>query len=318
MASRAHSSRHMSLPDPAVPPADDATRTAGSYVTVRVAGLHPDQVPFLLERRDQRLGGAIGVSVIAHVVAVAALLLAVYLAPPAPIQPVPERTPSGLVFLNIEGPGGGGGGGGNKSIEPPRKAELKGPDKVALAVEKPPDLKPTPPKPEVEPPKREEVNVPVLSVKSGAEEVPGTLEGLTAPVVTSQGSGTGGGGGTGSGGGQGSGAGTGLGDGQTAGFGGGAYRPGGGITTPVVVFSPRPNYPPDAVRAKIQGEVWVDAVVLPDGTVGDVRVVRSLDATFGIDEEAKRTARRWTFRPGTRQGQPVAVLVTIAIQFNLR
>lgn len=305
----------MSAPAPS--PSDEAPRPDPSYITVRVAGLHPDDVPFLLARSDRRLGGAIGISVVTHVVFIAALILAIYLAPVPPIKPAPERTPSGLVFLNIEGPGGGGGGGGNKSVEPPRKTEIKGLDKVALVVEKAPDLKPTPPKPEPEPPKQD-VTVPILSVKAGAEEVPGTLEGLSAPTITSQGSGTGGGGGTGSGGGQGSGAGTGLGDGQTAGFGGGAFRPGSGVTTPVVVFSPRPSYPPDAVRAKIQGEVWVDAVVLPDGSVGDVRVVRSLDATFGIDEEAKRTAKRWTFRPGTRQGQPVAVLVTIAIQFNLR
>lgn len=305
------------MPASAPSPSDDVTRPAGSYVTVRVAGLHPDEVPFLLDRTERRLGGAIGISVVVHVVVVFALVMAVYFAPVPPIQTSPDRPPNGLVFLRIEGPGGGGGGGGNKSIEPPRKAELEGLDKVALVVEKPPSLKPTPPKPEPEPPKQD-VNIPVLSVKAGTEEVPGTLEGLTAPIVTSQGSGVGGGGGTGSGGGQGSGAGTGLGDGQTAGFGGGAYRPGSGVTTPVVTFSPRPNYPPDAVRAKIQGEVWVDAVVLPDGTVGEVRVVRSLDATFGIDEEARRTAKRWTFRPGTRQGQPVPVLVTIAIQFNLR
>lgn len=287
-------------------------------MTVRVAGLHPDEIPFLLEQRDRRLGGALGVSVLAHVVFILVLVLAVYLAPVPAIQPSIERVPSGLVFLNIEGPGGGGGGGGNKSVELPRKAELKGPDKVALVVEKPPELKPTPPKPSEPEPPKPEVNVPVLSVKAGAEEVPGTLEGLTAPTVTSQGSGSGGGAGTGTGGGQGAGAGTGLGDGQTAGFGGGAYRLGTGITSPVPVFIPKPSYAPDAVRAKIQGVVLVDAVVLPDGTVGDVRIARSLDPTFGLDQEALRLAKRWTFKPGTRQGQPVAVLVTLEISFSLR
>ena len=72
------------------------------------------------------------------------------------------------------------------------------------------------------------------------------------------------------------------------------------------------------MRAKVQGEVWLEAVVLPDGTVGDVRVVRSLDRNFGLDEEAIRAAKQWRFIPGTRFGEPVAVLVTLAISFTLR
>jgi TonB family protein len=59
-------------------------------------------------------------------------------------------------------------------------------------------------------------------------------------------------------------------------------------------------------------------VVLPDGTVGSVEVVRSLDATFGLDQEAIKAAKQWRFRPGTRLGEPVAVLVTIELTFTLR
>jgi TonB family protein len=46
--------------------------------------------------------------------------------------------------------------------------------------------------------------------------------------------------------------------------------------------------------------------------------VRSLDSSFGLDQEAIKAARQWRFAPGTKQGQPVAVLVTIAIAFTLR
>ena len=80
----------------------------------------------------------------------------------------------------------------------------------------------------------------------------------------------------------------------------------------------RPNYTADAMRAKVQGTVWVEAVVLQDGTVGEAKIVRSLDSTFGLDEEALKAARQWRFAPGTRFGQPVPVLVTIELTFTLR
>jgi TonB family protein len=52
--------------------------------------------------------------------------------------------------------------------------------------------------------------------------------------------------------------------------------------------------------------------------VGPVEVVRSLDSTFGLDQEAIKAAKKWRFKPGTRFGEPVAVLVTIELTFTLR
>jgi hypothetical protein len=45
--------------------------------------------------------------------------------------------------------------------------------------------------------------------------------------------------------------------------------------------------------------------------------VRSLDPTFGLDSEAVNATRQWRFKPGTRLGQPVPVLVTIELSFAL-
>jgi TonB family protein len=72
------------------------------------------------------------------------------------------------------------------------------------------------------------------------------------------------------------------------------------------------------MRAKIQGKVWLEVVVMPDGRPGNIRVVRSLDRTFGLDEEAIKAMRQWRFRPGTRQGEAVAVAVTVEMEFTLR
>lgn len=58
-------------------------------------------------------------------------------------------------------------------------------------------------------------------------------------------------------------------------------------------------------------------VVMPDGTVGNVEVTRSLDRVFGLDEEAVKTVKQWRFTPGTRNGVAVPVLVEIELTFTL-
>jgi protein TonB len=72
------------------------------------------------------------------------------------------------------------------------------------------------------------------------------------------------------------------------------------------------------MRARIQGEVELSAVVRADGTVTDLRVTRSLDKVFGLDEQAIKAASQWRFKPATRLGQPVSVYVTIAVGFTVR
>jgi TonB family protein len=72
------------------------------------------------------------------------------------------------------------------------------------------------------------------------------------------------------------------------------------------------------MRAKVQGTVVMSAVVMPDGSVTDISIVRSLDQSFGLDEEAKKSAALWRFKPGTLKGEPVAVRILIELDFNLR
>lgn len=72
------------------------------------------------------------------------------------------------------------------------------------------------------------------------------------------------------------------------------------------------------MRAKVQGVVLLECVVQTDGSVGDVRILKSLDKVFGLDEEAIKAARQWRFVPRRRFGKPVPVLVTIELGFVLR
>ncbi len=85
-----------------------------------------------------------------------------------------------------------------------------------------------------------------------------------------------------------------------------------------VVREVKPAYTADAMRAKVQGSVWLECIVMPDGSVGDVKVTRSLDPIFGLDQEAIKAAKMWKFRPGMRQGEPVPVIITIELTFTLR
>jgi TonB family protein len=104
-----------------------------------------------------------------------------------------------------------------------------------------------------------------------------------------------------------------------------------GLTLPKVISSVRPAYTSTALRAKIEGTVILSVVVEKDGTVGDIRILRSLDASaarrlqisppagpIGLDEEAIRAARLWRFVPGKKDGKPVPVEVTLELTFTLR
>jgi periplasmic protein TonB len=221
-----------------------------------------------------------------------------------------------IIWLVEPGPGGGGGGGGNKMKAPPRQAELPGKNAVTVPVEKTPKLEQ--PLAKIEPSPLEQMNIPVKELAAAVDSLPGAIEAPPGPPALSQGSGSGGGAGTGSGSGIGPGFGSGLGPGSGGGTGGGVYRAGNGVTNPVVLREVRPAYTSDAMRARVQGAVFVECIVRPDGSVGDARVLRSLDSMFGLDLEAIKAARQWRFRPGTRLGEPVPVVVTIELDFTLR
>jgi TonB family protein len=202
--------------------------------------------------------------------------------------------------------------------DPPRKVELPGKQKISVPAVKIPEVKPFPKEqPKDDPKPEQQLQIPAKTLGAGVTTAPGTLDGTSASTA-SLGPGSGGGAGTGTGTGIGPGNGSGLGPGWGGGTGGGAYRPGSGIENPVVLREVKPQYTADAMRAKIQGVVVVECIILPDGTVGDVQVVKSLDPTFGLDQEAVKAAKQWRFAPGKKQGQPVPVLVTIELAFNLR
>jgi TonB family protein len=96
------------------------------------------------------------------------------------------------------------------------------------------------------------------------------------------------------------------------------YDPGNGVSLPVVIKEVRPVYTPEAMAAKLEGTVAMECVVRPDGTVNDITIARSLDATYGLDDQAVKALAEWRFKPGQKAGEPVAVRVTIEMTFTLK
>ena len=159
----------------------------------------------------------------------------------------------------------------------------------------------------------------IPAVEFGAADLTkiGVLEGV--PASDSLGSGKRGGAGSPhDGDGLGPGDGDGFGPGHDRNIGGKEYGPGSGVVNPRVLHEVKPQYTAQAMRAKIEGEVQLECVVQADGTVGRIRVLRSLDSVFGLDQEAIKAARQWRFVPAMLKGHPVAMRVTIGIAFALR
>ena len=271
-----------------------------------------------LQVNRQRLARSFVFSFGSHVFALAVLLFLISLTPQRVYETIEaNRENYGLVWLPVEGPGGGGGGGGEDSLELPSEMDLEGPDEADLAipVEDPVEFEEPRNEPEETLIAAAQLNIPAVSLTNNMETRPGLLEGLMADSLSS---GSAGGAGDGEGGGIGPGQGDGLGPGEGGGVGGGVFRPGNGVSPPRLLQEVKPRYTAEAMRAKIQGSVWLEVVVLPDGSVGNVSVTKSLDSVFGLDQQAMNAAKQWRFSPGTRFGEPVSVLVGLELYFNLR
>jgi protein TonB len=183
---------------------------------------------------------------------------------------------------------------------------------VAKTQKSDPELPKDPPKVE------QQLQIPAVLTMAGLKELPGIVSALTPVSITdSQGPGSGVQGGEGRGPGSGRGTGPGLGPGRNGGTGDGD-RGGNGVASPRLIKEVKPGYTPQAMRARIQGMVTLQAVVLPDGSVGTAHIVRSLDSTLGLDEEAVKAVKLWRFLPGTLAGRAVPVLVEIELTFTLR
>ena len=90
-----------------------------------------------------------------------------------------------------------------------------------------------------------------------------------------------------------------------------------GVTMPQILQQTTPSYTDDAIDAKVEGIVTLQAVIRKNGRVDSFKVLSGLG--YGLEEKAiQEISSRWRFRPGTLHGRPVDVMATIEVQFNLR
>jgi len=90
---------------------------------------------------------------------------------------------------------------------------------------------------------------------------------------------------------------------------------GNGVTAPRVTYQTEPEFSDQARRDKVQGVVVLTLVVTPDGTPTDIKVTHPLGS--GLDETAVEAVKQWRFKPGTKDGNPVAVRITVETDFHL-
>ncbi|MFQ3580400.1 MAG: TonB family protein [Chloracidobacterium sp.] len=248
--------------------------------------------------------------------------------PPLPPPPPPDdRDSGGGAGFGLKTPGKGGGGGGKTDPDPPMKGRLPEPtlDKDQQIVDpttKPrieePSL-PVAPKiiadPRAVPPP--DLKVPIGDPNSSNTTKPSDGTGKQNAGIGSGGDGRSVGSGTGPGGGPGSGGGVGGGvAGGPAGRGSGDGDGTGVITQrPKLIYSVKPKYTEEGRVNKIQGTVVLSATVGPDGSLSNIRVVKSLG--YGLDEKAIEAARQCRFQPAIADGRPVSATVKFSMEFRL-
>jgi len=86
------------------------------------------------------------------------------------------------------------------------------------------------------------------------------------------------------------------------------------LSAPTATRKVDPAYPQELMRQNVGGTVILYGIIHTDGTVGNVRVLRSVDQR--IDQFASEAIAKWKFQPATKNGAPVDVEATFSIPFR--
>jgi protein TonB len=95
----------------------------------------------------------------------------------------------------------------------------------------------------------------------------------------------------------------------------GPLRVGGDVKAPVAINRAKPDYTDAARKGHVTGVVIVEAVVNKQGEVEQVKVLKGLP--LGLSEQATEAVKKWRFRPGTLNGEPVDVIFSLTVNFTL-
>jgi len=253
-------------------------------------------------------------SVGAHATALALIALVVFAGGRVEVKsvPLPETDVKLTPFVPMtlpgkEAMGGGGGGGAHETVEASKGHLPKFSDR------------------QITPPQIIRNDAPRLPVEATVVMPPIKLPDANMPDIgmprspqvslASQGPGSGSGFGSGSHGGIGPGNGSGIGPGEDGGYGGGVMRAGAGVTPPELLYSVEPEFSDEARRAKYQGICIVSLIVDAHGNPTHVQVERSIG--MGLDEKAVEAVMQYKWKPAYYHGRPVAVAMSVVVNFHI-
>ncbi len=88
-------------------------------------------------------------------------------------------------------------------------------------------------------------------------------------------------------------------------------------TVPELIQESRvlPVFPQGARQLGVTGNALLDVTVLPDGTVGEISVLRCTPPDVGFCQSAMRAVKRWRYRPAMQGGKPVQASVPVIVEF---
>ncbi len=80
--------------------------------------------------------------------------------------------------------------------------------------------------------------------------------------------------------------------------------------------NPRPAYPALSRRLREQGTVLLEILILPDGTVGEVKIKES-SGFKRLDDTAMKAVKQWKYTPAQRGQEPIAYWYLQPLEFSL-
>jgi protein TonB len=88
-----------------------------------------------------------------------------------------------------------------------------------------------------------------------------------------------------------------------------------GIRAPRRQDGPRPEYPPEARAARVEGTVVLEATIDETGVVTTLKITQSIPL---LDRAAVEAVSKWRYEPTRLNGQPVPILMTVRVTFSLK
>jgi TonB family protein len=86
------------------------------------------------------------------------------------------------------------------------------------------------------------------------------------------------------------------------------------LSSPVAMRKVDPAYPLELMRQNVAGTVILYGIIRANGTVSDVRVLKSVDDR--LDRFASEAISKWQFQPASKSGNAVDVEATFSIPFR--